>query len=181
MTRPEPQQTRPIAAFDDRLFGIDLRRLDTALLVLTLGFIALVVAQTLLTVMQPTPLVVLRALHFQLSRYGLVMAIALFALAIFIGLVRRADVQRYFRRAAILLVAIMALEALIGFTQYFVYGLRPAQEIHILYGIASVAAVPFFMYVEVTARKRPAMGSYMWGFAILAGIILRTIATGPPG
>ena len=44
--------------------------------------------------------------------------------------------------------------------------------------MGAVLALPFFIFVEVTAKKRPAMGSYMWGFAVLAGILIRGILTG---
>jgi hypothetical protein len=41
-----------------------------------------------------------------------------------------------------------------------------------------VLTLPFFIFVETTAKKRPAMGSYIWGFALLVGVVLRSIATG---
>jgi hypothetical protein len=58
---------------------------------------------------------------------------------------------------------------------------RPYEEVHLVYGVGAVLALPFFIFVEVTAKKRPSMGSYMWGFALLAGIIIRTISTGAAG
>jgi hypothetical protein len=53
--------------------------------------------------------------------------------------------------------------------------------VHLIYGLAAVLALPFFIFVEVTAKKRPAMGSYIWGFAILAGVLIRSIMTGAAG
>jgi len=71
----------------------------------------------------------------------------------------------------------MAFQALIGLIMYAI-GLRPHEEVHLIYGLGSVLALPFFIFVEVTARKRPAMGSYIWGFAVLAGVLIRSILTG---
>ena len=124
-----------------------------------------------------TPLLQLRALHDQLGRAGLVIALLMTAQAVRVGILRKDDVTPLFRAAAFLIFGTMLLQALLGLPLY-AEGLRPAQDIHVIYGMATVLALPFFMFVEMTARKRPAMGSYIWGFALLAGIALRSILTG---
>lgn len=118
-----------------------------------------------------------RALHDQLGRAGLVIALLMTAQAVRVGILRKGDVTPLFRAATFLIVGTMLLQALSGLWLY-ASGLRPAQDVHLIYGMATVLALPFFMFVEMTARKRPAMGSYIWGFALLAGIALRSITTG---
>jgi heme A synthase len=118
--------------------------------------------------------------HFWLSRLILLVAVVMFALAIYIGLVRRGDVSRIFRLGVYLVTGIVLLEALIGLVMYFMGG-RPYEEVHLVYGLGSLLALPFFIFVETTAKKRPAMGSYMWGFALLAGVVIRSILTGAAG
>jgi hypothetical protein len=79
------------------------------------------------------------------------------------------------------IAALMIFQALVGAIMYFIIGVRPYQEVHLIYGLASFLALPFFIFVERTAKKRPAMGSYIWGFVILAFILLRSILTGAAG
>lgn len=122
----------------------------------------------------------LSTLHYWISRLGLAAAVAMFALGLFIGLVRRGDVTRYYRMAVYTVAGVMVFQALIGLAMYLM-GIRPAEEVHLIYGLGTVLALPFFIFVEVTAKKRPAMGSYMWGFAVLAGILIRGIMTGRAG
>ncbi len=106
-------------------------------------------------------------------------AVCMFALGLFIGLVRHGDVTKYYRRAVYIIAAVMVVQSLVGLTMYLI-GVRPYEEVHLIYGLGAVLALPFFIFVEVTAKKRPAMGSYMWGFAVLAGILIRGIMTGRP-
>jgi heme A synthase len=122
----------------------------------------------------------LEQLHAILSRVGLAVAVIMFLTAVFIGLIRRGDVSRWFRRAVYTVTGFMILQSMLGLLLYAMNG-RPYEEVHLVYGVGAVLALPFFIFVEVTAKKRPSMGSYMWGFALLAGIIIRTISTGAAG
>lgn len=149
------------------------RRLLIACVALVLLFCALVLAANATL----NPLLQLRALHDQLGRAGLVVALLMTAQAARVGILRKGDVTPLFRAATIVVFGTMLLQALLGLPLY-AEGLRPAQDIHLIYGMATVLALPFFMFVEMTARKRPAMGSYIWGFGLLAGIALRSILTG---
>jgi heme A synthase len=99
------------------------------------------------------------------------------SIAVYIGIIRKGDVTPLFRSATYVVLGTIILEALVGLLMVSQGG-RPAQDVHFIYGMASVLALPFFIFVEVTAKKRPAMGSYIWGFGLLAGILLRSIMTG---
>jgi hypothetical protein len=123
----------------------------------------------------------LQDVHYWLSRAGFFLALVMAGRAILIGLIRHGDVTREFRRGAYVIVGLTVTEALIGATMYFVIGARPGDDIHLIYGAAAVLTLPFFIYVEKTAQKRPAMGSYIWGFLMLAGVLIRSIMTGPMG
>lgn len=121
----------------------------------------------------------LRGTHHHLSRYGLVVGGIMAAIAAYIGFYRKADVTPWFRRGAYVVFGTMFIQALIGFGLWLGFGTQPGQPEHIIYGIATAACLPFFIFVEVTSRKRPAMGSYIWGFVLLLGVIVRAIGTGP--
>jgi len=116
-------------------------------------------------------------IHYWISRVGLLVAVLMFALGLFIGLVRHGDVTHWYRRAVYTVAGVMLAQSLLGLTMYLIGG-RPYEDVHLIYGLGAVLALPFFIFVEVTAKKRPAMGSYMWGFAVLAGILIRSIMTG---
>lgn len=124
---------------------------------------------------------ILQPLHYWLSRIGLVVALLMFATGFIIGVIRKRDVTPRYRQAVYLVTGIMVAQAAIGAILYFVIGVRPAEEVHLIYGLGSILALPFFIFVETTAKKRPAMGSYIWGFAVLAGILVRSITTGAHG
>ena len=109
--------------------------------------------------------------HYWLSRASLLVAVVMLAVAIYIGLIRHGDVTPVFRRATYAIVGLMAVELLLGLAMLALGG-QPGQEVHLIYGFG------FFVYVDPTARTRPAMGSYIWGFAMLAAIVLRAIMTG---
>jgi len=119
----------------------------------------------------------LTTIHYWISRIGLLTALIMFGIGLFIGLVRHGDVTAYYRRAVYIVAGVMLVQSLIGLVMY-VMGGRPFEDVHLIYGMGAVLALPFFIFVEVTAKKRPAMGSYMWGFAVLAGIPVRGIMTG---
>ena len=123
-------------------------------------------------------LLVLQSAHYWLSRIGLLIAVIMFATGFFIGVLRRRDVTHWYRRATYTVAGVMLLQAAVGAIMYFLTGARPAEDVHLIYGLGAILALPFFIFVEVTAKKRPAMGSYIWGFAVLAGILVRGIMTG---
>lgn len=172
-----PRTTRPIESVD-YIGPVSLRRLDLGLGILIGGFIVLVLIDFFSTVSSPSPFALVLTLHNHLGRFTLLIALLMFALALYIGLVRHADVTPYFLRGAYVVWGTMIAEGLLGGTMYLIFGARPAQDVHLIYGAGALLALPFFYYVERTAPKRPAMGSYMWGFGLLAGIIVRCLATG---
>ncbi|MBA3871441.1 MAG: hypothetical protein H0X30_20040 [Anaerolineae bacterium] len=116
-------------------------------------------------------------IHYWISRVGLLVAVGMFILGLYIGLVRKGDVTPYYRKAVYIIAGVMLAQSLLGLIMYIIGG-RPFEEVHLIYGVGAVLSLPFFIFVEVTAKKRPAMGSYMWGFAVLAGILVRSIMTG---
>jgi hypothetical protein len=117
--------------------------------------------------------------HYWLSRIGLLSAGVMFAVGLYLGVVQKRDVTRWYRLTTYTIAGGMLVEALIGLLMYTVIGSRPGEDVHLIYGLGAVLALPFFIFVEVTAKKRPAMGSYIWGFAVLAGVVIRSISTGP--
>lgn len=117
------------------------------------------------------------SLHDVTSRAGLALAVGMFLVAAYVGLLRHGDVTRAFRRATYAVAAFVGLQFLLGAVMTLMGG-RPGQEVHLIYGLGAALALPFFIYVEVTAKKRPAMGSYLWGYGLLAAIFLRAIVTG---
>jgi hypothetical protein len=118
--------------------------------------------------------------HYLLSRAGLIIGLIMLVIAIYIGLIRHGDVTPTFRRGVYAVVVLMIIEALLGLGMY-IMGFRPSEEVHLIYGLGAILALPFFVYVETTAKKRPAMGSYIWGFSLMAAIIVRSIMTGSAG
>lgn len=122
----------------------------------------------------------LKEVHYAISRVGLVAAGLMLTAAVGIGLVRHGDVTPWFRAATYTIVAFMTVQGMLGGAMWLMGG-RPGQEVHLIYGYGVVLSLPFFIFVETTAKKRPAMGSYIWGFTLLAAIIVRTITTGPVG
>ena len=119
----------------------------------------------------------LKEAHFWISRAALIIGIVMLALAVYTGLIRHGDVTRAFRRGVYAVTAFMIVEAALGLAMYAAGG-RPFEEVHLIYGAGAALALPFFIFVETTAKKRPAMGSYIWGFGLMAAIILRAIMTG---
>jgi heme A synthase len=120
---------------------------------------------------------VLRDAHYWLSRIGLLAGVIMLVIAIYIGLIRHGDVTRWFRYGVYAITIVIAIECLIGLIMY-IQGGRPHDEVHIIYGVGALLALPFFVFVETTAKKRPAMGSYIWGFSLMVGIFVRAIMTG---
>lgn len=151
---------------------------DAILLAISLGFILISVIAVFIEYGAPDIFTILRGVHFQLSRYGLVVGLVMLGLTIYIGLIRKGDVTPWFRRGTYVVFVTMLLQGIIGAVMMFGYGVEPGAPEHLIYGMGTMLSLPFFIFVEVTAKKRPAMGSYIWGFALLLGVILRSIATG---
>lgn len=146
-------------------------------------FSLFVLVAAVLVLMQSTRserYLMLKNLHFYLSRAGLIAASIMLVIAVYIGLMRHGDVTGWFRGITYTIVAFMLAQGTIGGIMYLMGG-RPGEDVHMIYGYGVVLSLPFFIFVEVTARRRPAMGSYIWGFTLLAAIIVRCILTGPPG
>lgn len=120
----------------------------------------------------------LRDVHQAVAYSGLIVAAVMLFVAIFLGLYRHGDVTAWFRRITYTIFAFMLVQGCIGGIMYLMGG-RPGEDVHIIYGYGVVLSLPFFIFVETTAKKRPAMGSYIWGFTMLAAIIVRCISTGP--
>jgi hypothetical protein len=140
-------------------------------------FLALVIMDTFNRFPSVWLYIVLLDLHFQLSRVGLAAAAIMTAIGVYTGIIRKGDVTPIFRSATYVIVATMLMQAILGLVMIFQDG-RPAQDVHYIYGAATVLVLPLFIFIEVTAKKRPAMGSYIWGFTLLLGIIVRSIMTG---
>jgi len=173
----EARQTRQVRPFNDKLGIIPLRLLDWAVLWICLGWIALILFQWLASGTPFTVYGLLREVHNHFGRFALLIALLMFGVSCYIGLLRSADVTPYFRRGTYVIFGMVLMQAGLGVLMMLLGG-RSGEEVHILYGLGAVLALPFFIFVETTAEKRPAMGSYMWGFALLAGVITRCLATG---
>ncbi|MBI1259158.1 MAG: hypothetical protein GC204_16940 [Chloroflexi bacterium] len=119
----------------------------------------------------------LHTFHYWISRVGIVVGLVMLVLALYIGLVRHGDVTKWFRRGAYAVTAFIGVEFLLGATMFLMGG-RPGEDVHIIYGFGALLSLPFFIFVETTAKKRPAMGSYMWAFALMVAIFMRSIMTG---
>lgn len=173
----EPKQTRPTKAFDDTIGGIiPLKWLDVVVFVVCVGWVGLALVVTL-NEGSTTPYALLKGIHNHFGRFSLAVALGMFGIASYIGLWRSADVTPYFRRGTYVVFGMMVMQALLGATMWLMGG-RSGEDVHILYGFGVVLSLPFFIFVEKTAEKRPAMGSYLWGFGLLAGVIVRSISTG---
>jgi hypothetical protein len=120
----------------------------------------------------------LKSLHFHLSRYGLGMALAMLVLAFVLGIIRKDDVTPWFRRGTYVVFGSMVIQTISGFIMLAMGGVPGAPE-HVFYGVGTMLCLPFFIFVEVTASKRPSMGSYIWGFFLMVGVIVRCFGTGP--
>lgn len=99
-------------------------------------------------------------------------------MAFHISVIQRRDVTPLFRRTLYVLMGMVALQGLLGIALYVGVGVRPTGEAHWIYGLGTFLALPFFAYIESTAEKRPSMGSYVWGLAMLVAVGFRSILTG---
>ena len=180
-TSPQPERTKRVYAqgVPEKPFELRITLIDGLLLGVTLAFLAAAVIDAVSRFGGSNPYLVVRAVHFQLSRYGLIAAAVMGAAALILGVVRKDDVTPWFRRGAYIVFGSMLLQAILGFTLLLGFGVQPGQPEHIVYGLATTACLPFFIFVETTAKKRPAMGSYIWAFVLLLGGVVRAIGTGP--
>lgn len=173
-----PRQTRPAREFDHKIGFISLRALDYVVLAAIALFLLAALIDTMRSYPQADLYLFLSTVHDHFGRFSLAVALFMFGMSLYIGLARRADVTPYFRRGTYVVLGMMLFQAAMGAIMTFILGIEPGAPEHLLYGLGTVLALPFFIFVETTAEKRPAMGSYMWGFALLAGIIVRSISTG---
>lgn len=162
----------------EKPFELKITVIDGVLLAATLIFIVVSVVEAIQRSGEFNAYLVTRSLHYQISRYSLGVALLMALFAVFLGIVRKDDVTPWFRRGAYVVVGSLLLQAVLGFILLMGFGTQPYQPEHIVYGLAAAACLPFFVFVETTAKKRPAMGSYIWGFILLMGIIVRAIGTG---
>ena len=115
--------------------------------------------------------------HWILSRVLLLGGLLLFSITGVMGLQRR-DVTPTLRRVVMGLAGLVVIQALIGLVLYIQGGRALEPDIHIVYGVGISFLLPFFIYVEMTAEKRPAIGSYIVGGILLFGLAVRSILTG---
>ena len=120
----------------------------------------------------------LKSIHFYIAWSGVYAGLVMFSIGIYIGIVQKRDVTRLFRRTVYVIAATFLLQALIGILLWYGIGARPSGDAHWIYGFGTAASLPFFAFIEKTAEKRPAMGSYVWGFGMLVAIGFRSILTG---
>ncbi|MBK9125204.1 MAG: hypothetical protein IPM16_19060 [Chloroflexi bacterium] len=183
MAETAPQSERKkrvyVQGVPEKPFELRVTLFDGLLLAATVAFIVVAIIDAVSRFGELNAYLVTRAVHYQLSRYGLIAAAVMGIVAFVLGVVRKDDVTPWFRRGAYVVFGSMLLQAILGFVLLLVFGVQPGQPEHIVYGIATAACLPFFIFVETTAKKRPAMGSYIWAFVLLAGVVVRAIGTGP--
>lgn len=180
-TKRSPRQQTRYPTGNESPFALKLTLPDAVLLVISLAFIVISVIDLLVRYPDAPVYTLLRGLHYQLSRYGLVVGGVMLALSVYIGIIRKGDVTAWFRRGTYIIFGTMVIQGIVGAIMMFGFGVQPGRPEHLIYGVGVMLALPFFIFVETTAQKRPAMGSYIWGFALLLGILIRSIGTGPAG
>ncbi len=120
----------------------------------------------------------LKQAHHSLAWTLVYVGVLFVGIAFYISVIQRRDVTRLFRRTLYVLMGAVALQGVLGVALYVGVGVRPAGEAHWIYGLGTFLALPFFAYIETTAEKRPSMGSYVWGLAMLVAVGFRSILTG---
>lgn len=165
--------------FEEPPFALKLTKPDAFLLGVSVLFIIVAAVEVMLRVPGANLYEILTGVHFQLSRYGLAVALVMLVIAVYVGIFRKEDVKPWFRRGTFVVFGTMTIQSLIGAYMMFILEIQPGKPEHLIYGIGSVLALPFFIFVETTSPKRPAMGSYIWGFALLIGVLIRSLGTGP--
>jgi heme A synthase len=117
-------------------------------------------------------------IHFHIAWTGVYFGLLMFGIGVYIAIFQKRDVTKLFRRTVYVIAGTMIVQALIGTYMYVVVNARPEGEAHWIYGLGTAIALPFFAFIEITAEKRPSMGSYLWGFGMLVAIGFRSILTG---
>jgi heme A synthase len=116
-------------------------------------------------------------LHHYLSRFIPLTALILMLLGLSLAL-RKKDVTPWLRQIAYFLSGLVVLQAILGSVLY-VRGSRALEpDIHLVYGVGISLIMPFFIYVERTAEKRPAVGAFILGALLVIGMSFRSILTG---
>ncbi len=151
---------------------------DRALLAATVLFVLVAFLDSFRQYGQPPLYTILVVIHWHLSRYAFAVAPLMLAIAVYTGIIRKGDVTPWFRRGVYVITGTMVFQALLGVVMMFGMGGQPLDSVHLIYGAGAALALPFFVYVETTTSKRPAMGSYIWGFLLMIGILFRAISTG---
>lgn len=120
--------------------------------------------------------VLVTELHHWVGWLSLIAGLVLGAVAFYISIIRHGDATPWFRRGVYAVFGLIVVQTALGVILYAMGG-RPFQEVHLIYGFGALLTLPFFYFVERTSKKRPAMGSYIWGGFLLAAIALRAIMT----
>ncbi|MEO0561405.1 MAG: hypothetical protein AAF125_04800 [Chloroflexota bacterium] len=120
----------------------------------------------------------LRTLHYNIAWTGVYVGALMFGIGLVIAVVKKRDVTVLYRRTVYFIAGTMVVQALIGTYLWVAVGARPNAEVHWIYGLGTAIALPFFAFIEITAEKRPSMGSYVWGFGMLVAVGFRSILTG---
>lgn len=120
----------------------------------------------------------LRAIHHYVAWTGVYVGVLMFVIAVVIAIRDKRDVTPLFRHTVYFIAGTMIVQMGIGLLLWYGVGVRPQAEAHWIYGVGTAIALPFFAFIEVTAEKRPSMGSYLWGFGMLVAIGFRSILTG---
>jgi hypothetical protein len=121
---------------------------------------------------------VLSTLHYYIGWTGVYVGALMFGIGVYIGVVQKRDVTVLFRRTVFFIAGTMIVQVLLGVILWHGLRVRPEAEVHWIYGVGTAAALPFFAFIEMTAQKRPSMGSYIWGFGMLVAVGFRSILTG---
>ena len=121
---------------------------------------------------------ILKTIHYYMAWTTVYVGLLMFGVGVYLGIFQKRDVTRFFRRGVFAIAATVFVQGIIGMLLWFVIGIRPVGEAHWIYGAGTAAALPFFAFIEMTAEKRPSMGSYIWGFGMLVAVGFRSILTG---
>jgi hypothetical protein len=93
--------------------------------------------------------------------------------------VRKAELNAAFRGALAIGIGLGVVQAIVGLV-LLAMGLRPADNLHFLYGASVILTVPLVAsYVVDKKFSRPL--AYGLAFIFMAGLGLRAFATGSPG
>src|SRR5688572_3802861 len=98
--------------------------------------------------------------HQYLSR--LIPFTALILMLLGLALVfRKKDVTPWLRQIAYFLSGLIFLQGILGSILYARGSRALEPDIHLVYGLGISLIMPFFIYIERTAEKRPAVGAFI--------------------